>query len=92
MAEKDKKEQAERTPLGAFVHHQGRALEETGKAFIALLPKGFREHAETALDESKQGFEVLIDEVIDTVDSGLDRLRRKPKDKASKDKVKVKVD
>lgn len=88
----DKKEQTERTPLSAFLQHQGKAVEETGKAFVALLPKGFREHAETALDESRQGFEVLFDGVIDTVESGLGRLRRKPKEKTAKDKVKVKVE
>jgi hypothetical protein len=89
MADKKK---TERPPLKAFLHHQGRAIEETGKALAELLPRGFRDHAEAALDESKQGFGALFDGVIDTVDEGLDRLRRKPKGKPGKDKVKVEVE
>lgn len=89
MADKKK---TERPPLKAFLEHQGKALEETGKALAELLPKGFRDHAEAALDESKQGFEVLFDSVIDTVDEGLERLRRNPKSDQAKDKVKVKVE
>lgn len=82
----------DRPPLKAFVKHQGRALEETGKALVSLLPKGFRDHAGNALDESKQGFGVLFDGVIDTVESGLDKLRTKPKGESGKDKVKVDVE
>ena len=78
-------------PLKAFVKHQGKAIEETGKAFVALLPKGFRDHAGNALEESKQGFGVLVDGVIDTVESGLDKLRTKKTD-PGKDKVRVDVE
>ncbi len=88
MADKQK----DRPPLEAFVHHQARAVEETGKAFLALLPQGFRDHAEQAIDESKQGFEALFEGVVDTVDAGLDKMRGKDKDTPGKDKVKVEVD
>lgn len=88
MADKKK----DRPPLEAFVHHQARAVEETGRAFWALLPKGFRTHAEQAIDESKQGFEALFEGVVDTIDAGLDRVRGKSKDEPGKEKVKVEVE
>jgi hypothetical protein len=81
----------DRTPLGAFIHHQGKALEETGRAFAALLPKDFRTHAGNALEEGKASFEALFDGVIDSVESGLNRLRRKPKEE-DPGKVKVEVE
>lgn len=93
MADKKKdQKKTELPPLKAFIEHQGKALEETGKAIVSLLPKDFRDHAENAAHESKQGFEALFDGVIDTVDEGLERLRRKPKSDQEKDKVKVEVD
>ncbi len=88
MSEDTKK----RPPLSAFLHHQGRAVEETGKAFFSLLPKGFRNHATNAFEESKQGFEVLFDGVIETVESGLDSLRSKPKDAPGKEKIEVEIE
>ncbi len=83
MTEETRKDQP---PLKAFIKHQGKAIEETGKALASLLPQGFRDHAESALNESRQGFEVLFDGVIDSVESGLDKLRPKPKDEAAKSK------
>jgi hypothetical protein len=84
--------QGERSTLDAFVHHQGRALEETGKAFASLLPGEFRTHVGSALEESRASFKVLFDGLIDTVECGLDKLRGTPKDEPGKDKVKVEVE
>jgi hypothetical protein len=84
-------QEKDRTPLGAFVHHQGRALEETGKALVSLLPKDFRTHAGNAMDECRASFNVLFDGVIDTVEGGLGKLRTKPKEDDSS-KVKVEVE
>jgi hypothetical protein len=85
-------EQGERSPLDAFVHHQGRALEETGKAIASLLPGEFRTHVGSALEESRASFKALFDGLIDTVECGLDKLRGAPKDEPGKDKVKVEVE
>jgi hypothetical protein len=85
-------EEKKRHPLDGFIHHQGRALEETGKALVSLLPRDFRDHAGKALDESKAGLEYLVDGVVDTLESGLDQLRSKPKEDEPKDKVKVDVE
>jgi hypothetical protein len=79
--------------LDAFIHHQGRALEETGKAFASLLPKDFRTHVGNALEEGKAGLEVVADAMIDGVQCTLDKLHTtKPADEPGKDKVKVDVD
>lgn len=91
-SEQATQETVKRTPLEAFIHHQGRALEETGKAFASLLPKDFRTHAGNALEESKASVEVVVDAVIDSVQCTLDKLRVTPADEPGKDKVKVDVD
>jgi hypothetical protein len=80
-----------RSCLEAFLHHQGKAVEETGKALVSLLPKDFRTHAGNAFEECKASFEVLADSVFDTVETGLDRLRGKPKEEDT-GKVKVEVE
>ena len=81
-----------RTGLDGFIHHQGKAVEETGKALVSLLPKDFRTHVGNAVGECRASFEVLADGVIDTVESGLDRLRSKPKEDEDTAKVKVEVE
>ena len=78
-----------RSPLEAFVYHQGKALEETGKAFVSLLPKDFRTHTANAIDESKASFEILANGVLDTVECGLEKLRGKPGEDEGKVKVEV---
>ena len=85
-------EAAERSPLDAFIRHQGRALEETGKAFASLLPDDFRTHVGNALEESRASFKALFEGMIDSVECGLDKLRGTPKDEPGKDKVKVEVE
>ncbi|HLU10675.1 MAG TPA: hypothetical protein VK003_13480 [Oceanobacillus sp.] len=52
-------------PLGAFVHHQKRAFEESVKAVDALLPDGFKEHSREAGREFIKGMKVLVDATID---------------------------
>ena len=54
-------EESPRTPFEDFLHHQRRALEETGKALEALLPEGFRTHGSQASKEFAPGFRVLVD-------------------------------
>jgi hypothetical protein len=51
-------------PLKAFVEHQRKALEETGKALDALLPDGFKEHSAEARREFVKGMKVLVDAAL----------------------------
>lgn len=78
-------------PLDAFMKHQRRAIEETGRALASLLPREFRTHASTALDETKASWEVLLDGAIDTVKGGLDKMKSAPADDDT-GKVKVEVE
>jgi len=80
-----------RSPLIAFIDHQITAVEETGKAVVSLLPKDFRDHSSKALEESKSGLIVLFDGALDTIESGLEKLRRKPEPKPE-EAGKVKID
>ncbi|MDZ4670320.1 MAG: hypothetical protein SH821_05580 [Phototrophicales bacterium] len=53
-------DEEQRTAFEAFLSHQKRALEETGKALEALLPEGFRVHGSNASKEFTKGFKVLV--------------------------------
>jgi hypothetical protein len=77
-----------------FLHHQRRALEETGKALEALLPEGFRKHGSEASKEFTKGFRVLVD-------AAMSELKKAKSEDATKDdgptttgrtKVKVEVE
>ncbi|GIK29899.1 MAG: hypothetical protein IT298_07685 [Chloroflexi bacterium] len=56
-----------RSPFEAFLFHQRRALEETGKALEALLPEGFREHGAQATREFTKGLRVLMEAAVEEV-------------------------
>lgn len=90
-----------RGPFEAFLFHQRRALEETGKALEALLPEGFREHGMQATKEFTKGMRVLMEAAVDEVKKAADKMREQQAAKAegSDDeppaptgKVKVQVD
>lgn len=51
-------------PFKAFVEHQRKALEETGKALDALVPDGFKEHSAEAGREFVKGMKVLVDAAL----------------------------
>ena len=61
MYEEHDQDEANRGTFEDFLHHQRRALEETGKALEALLPEGFRKHGTEASKEFTKGFRVLVD-------------------------------
>ncbi len=52
-------------PINEFLRHEQRAFEETGKAFEALLPPGFKEHSREAGREFVNGMKVLFDAAVD---------------------------
>lgn len=93
----------EQSAFDAFVHHQRRALEETGRALEALLPEGFRTHSAEARKEFSRGFKVLVDAALSELDKISKMVQPNPKaedadddeDRPSttgKTKVKVQVD
>ncbi|MBE2267219.1 MAG: hypothetical protein IAE80_03245 [Anaerolinea sp.] len=51
-------------PFGAFVRHQRKALEASGKALDALVPPAFKEHSAEARREFVKGVKVLVDAAI----------------------------
>lgn len=87
-----------RTPFEEFLHHQRRALEETGKALEALLPEGFRTHSTNASKEFTQGFKVLVEGLMDELKQATKKKSASEEDDDSppsttgKTKVKVQVD
>lgn len=88
MTEKQEK------PFEAFVEHQRKALEEASKAVEALLPPEFKEHSRAALNESIEGFRVLINFVLDEIKEGVNRestAEEPPKSTTGKSKVKVEL-
>jgi hypothetical protein len=89
-------EESPRAPLEAFVYHQRRALEETGKALEALLPEGFRAHGGEAGREFVKGFKALIDAAIDEIEKATAKEDGTDQDDrpstTGKSKVKVQVD
>lgn len=92
MSDEIRRVPAPRTPIGKFLHHQGRALEESGKAVLALLPNGFRNHANQAIHESGQAWGALANGVIDAVQDGLDKLRITERANDPDEKVRVEVE
>lgn len=84
--------QEKQSSLNAFLKHQQTALEETGKAIASLFPREFRDHAQKALDENRASMEVLADGIIETIESGLDKLRPRGESGSASAQGKVKVD
>jgi len=60
-------EEPTRNAFEAFLYHQRRALEETGKALESLLPEGFRTHSKQATSEFTSGLRVLVDAAIEEI-------------------------
>lgn len=81
-----------KSTLDAFLKHQQTALEETGKAFMSLLPREFRGHAQKAMDENRASMEVLWDGLIEGIESSLEKLRPRRAGGAAPSQGKVKVD
>ena len=85
--------QEKRSSFDAFLKHQRAALEETGKAIASLFPREFRDRAQRAMDENRASMEVLWDGIIETIETGLEKLRpRGESGSAGQGKVKVDVE
>lgn len=91
-------EEAARSPVDAFLFHQRRALEETGKALDALVPPGFKEHSAEAGREVVKSFKVLVDAAItelEKMSKEMEKARAEDDDRPSSTgphKVKVQVE
>jgi hypothetical protein len=70
-----------RAPFEQFLHHQRKALEETGKALDALVPPGFKEHGAEAGREFAKGFRVLVDAAV----SELERMSKEMEQRRQED-------
>ena len=55
------------TPFDEFVEHEKKAVQEFGKAFVAVLPEGVREHGENAVTEMIEGYRRLFNATLDDV-------------------------
>jgi len=60
---------AQSKPLSAFVEHQGKAIQELGRAALSLIPNGVRTHGWNALEESAKGFGALAEVVAEGVNN-----------------------
>lgn len=60
-------DEAKETAFDAFVQHQRRAIQSTGKAFESLIPNGVREHGQKAVEEALEGYRVLFNSALDDV-------------------------
>ncbi|HLA42685.1 MAG TPA: hypothetical protein VJZ27_04580 [Aggregatilineales bacterium] len=91
MTQDEKKESKSKThPLEAFVRHQGKALQELGKAVLSILPKGVRDHGGNAIKESAKGFSTLGNAVMDEVGKAADSVSETVSPKRKKtEKVEV---
>ena len=103
MSDNPTPEEQKRDPFSEFLRHQQRAFDETGKAFEALIPPGFKEHSQEAGREFASGFKVLFDAFIEGLESAskdfdknFNRERKSPGDdrpsSTGTTKVKVQVD
>ena len=86
MSEENKKEQ----PFEEFVERQRKAFEEASKAVEALVPPEFKDHTKSAINESIEGFRVLVNWLVDEVKSEVNKDDKKD-DAPPMGKVKVEV-
>jgi len=80
----------EETVLDEFMAHQRRALEETGKALRALIPKAVEQHGKAAYKEAVEGYRMLVNSLVDEVIEAIEKIKvpepeaplkgRKPRD------------
>jgi len=73
-----------------FVDRQRKAFEEAGKAMESLIPPEFKEHTKAAVNESLEGFRVLMNWLVDEVKDEVNR-EDKGNDMPPAGKVKVEV-
>jgi hypothetical protein len=81
---------ADNKPFDSFVEHQRKAFEEASKAIDALIPPDFKEHSRTAINESLEGFRVLVNSFVDEVKTQVNDMGGS--ESTSKGKVKVEVE
>lgn len=80
---------AENKPFEAFVEHQRKAFDEASKAIEALLPPEFKEHGKAAVNESLEGFRVLVNAVVDEVKTQVNDIGKSGTSGNAKVKVEV---
>lgn len=83
-------EETNKSRFEAFAQHQRNAADEASKAIDALFPPEFKEHGKKAVSESVEGFRVLMNGLLDEINSELKK-DDNGDDAAPKTKVKVNV-
>jgi hypothetical protein len=81
--ETEKPEMTAETVLKGFVDHQANAVREAVKAVDALLPEGFKRHANASLHETVKSYRLLFDaglEALNRAGKGVDEALRKAKE------------
>ena len=78
-------------PIDEFMEHQKRAIDEAGKALEALIPPEFREHGKAAVNESIEGFRVLLNSMLDDFKAEVNKDDDEGKSGSGGTKVKVEV-
>jgi hypothetical protein len=66
---------ADSTRFEEFVEHERKAVQEFGKAFMALLPEGVRTHGEAAIREMVEGYRHLFNATIDDVVKTIEKVK-----------------
>ena len=79
----------EPTPFDEFVEHEKKAVQEFGKAFVAILPEGVREHGETAVTEMVEGYRRLFNATLDDVVRLIEKTRLEEKQLDKKTRVPI---
>jgi hypothetical protein len=91
MADEQTTQDKREKPLDEFLEHQKRALDEASKALDSLIPPEFREHGKAAVNESIEGFRILVNSMLDDFKTEVNKDGGECKSGSSGSKVKVEV-
>jgi lantibiotic modifying enzyme len=68
------------TVFDEFLRHQRRALDETGEAFQAFLPKEVKKHTRVAYKEAVEGYRGLFNSMVDELIERIEKIKIRPED------------
>ncbi|MBZ0284260.1 MAG: hypothetical protein K8L97_26205 [Anaerolineae bacterium] len=79
----------EPTRFDEFFDHEKKAVQEFGKAFMALLPEGVREHGENAIQEMVEGYRRLFNATLDDIAKTVEKVKLDEKHPDKKNRVPI---
>jgi hypothetical protein len=68
----------EETAFDVFIEHQKKALVETRKALVALIPKNVQDHGKAAYKEALEGYRSFVNSVVDEVVETIEKVKFEP--------------